>query len=82
MLALPGGSFYLAASLAPRVATKMNIVTTLVTILSQIFWGVTVGALGAAFSAIGKWLGAGLLLGGGMWWARRRQKARSKTSRQ
>lgn len=47
-------------------------------ILSQLFWGVTVGAISAAFSTLAK--GAVMLagLGGMLWYGRKRRHARRK----
>jgi len=50
---------------------------TLMAILSQLFWGVTVGALSGSFAFIGKLLGtAGAVAGGG--YAIRRWRKRRK----
>jgi hypothetical protein len=49
---------------------RMN---TFMAIMSQLFWGVTVGALTVTASAIGKILLAVGVIGGFGWWALRRR---------
>jgi hypothetical protein len=48
-------------------------VNTFMAIMSQLFWGVTVGALTVTASAIGKILLAVGVVGGLGWWALRRR---------
>lgn len=51
---------------------------TFMAIMSQLFWGVTVGALSSAFSTVAK--GVAMLggLGGAGWWGLRWHRGRSK----
>ncbi|WP_260924784.1 hypothetical protein [Novosphingobium sp. 9] len=43
-------------------------------ILSQLFWGVTIGALSAAFTAIGQGLAVAFGIGGLGWWGLRHHR--------
>ncbi|WP_334181662.1 hypothetical protein [Novosphingobium sp.] len=45
-------------------------------ILSQLFWGVTVGALSAAFSTLAKGLAAIVGIGGVGWYSLKRRRER------
>lgn len=46
---------------------------TFMAILSQLFWGVTIGALTATFTWIGKAMAAALCIPAGFWlWKRRK----------
>ncbi|MPS67821.1 MULTISPECIES: hypothetical protein [unclassified Novosphingobium] len=55
---------------------------TFMAIMSQLFWGVTVGALSAAFSAVAKALAALVGIGGVGWYSlRRRREKRARIDR-
>ncbi|KPH60610.1 MULTISPECIES: hypothetical protein [Novosphingobium] len=55
---------------------------TFMAIMSQLFWGVTVGALSAAFSAVAKALAALIGIGGVGWYSlRRRREKRARIDR-
>ncbi|WP_235054331.1 hypothetical protein [Novosphingobium lindaniclasticum] len=45
-------------------------------IMSQLFWGVTIGALSAAFSALAKGLAAVVGIGGVGWYSLKRRRDR------
>jgi hypothetical protein len=52
-------------------------------ILSQLGWGLTVGALSAAVGSLAQMIGAGMCVlagGGGCWWWWRRKRARARPS--
>ena len=55
---------------------------TFMAIMSQLFWGVTVGALSAAFSTLAKGLALILVVGGVGWYSlRRRREKRARIER-
>jgi hypothetical protein len=55
---------------------------TFMAIMSQLFWGVTVGALSAAFSTLAKGLALILGVGGVGWYSlRRRREKRARIER-
>ncbi|EQB17528.1 MAG: hypothetical protein K0R64_409 [Novosphingobium lindaniclasticum] len=49
---------------------------TFMAIMSQLFWGVTIGALSAAFSALAKGLAAVVGIGGVGWYSLKRRRDR------
>lgn len=49
---------------------------TFMAIMSQLFWGVTVGALSAAFSSLAKGAAAFAALGCAGWWGIKRRRAK------
>lgn len=49
---------------------------TFMAILSQLFWGVTIGALTAAFSAVAKGMAAVAGIGGLGWYGLKRRRAK------
>ncbi|MCJ1961989.1 hypothetical protein [Novosphingobium mangrovi (ex Hu et al. 2023)] len=51
---------------------------TFMAIMSQLFWGVTVGALEAAFATVARGAFAVFGLGGAGWWMVKRRRARQE----
>ncbi|MBT0670339.1 hypothetical protein HT136_18385 [Novosphingobium profundi] len=49
---------------------------TFMAIMSQLFWGVTIGALEAAFATVARGAIAAIGLGGAGWWVVRRRRAK------
>lgn len=54
---------------------------TFMAIMSQLFWGVTVGALSSTFSLIAKGAAMAGGVGGAGWWSLRRRRRRREQQR-